>query len=307
MSPQLIRAAIVGLASASIPGLLIVGAELAGLGSWGIVSLGAAALVMLAGGAALLAIPFKRVRAGAAQIIAFSAIFVLSSIAFLIASGEARDTAFARLAERSEPVITAIKQYEATRGRPPANLDELIPSYLAEVPSTGMLAYPNYEYKAFPPEAAKKLHWYDLGSRNGRSFAGLRSYVDGDPEHAILVITTDQAGRILQVDADRLPTPLEENKFDPELWANQAQRMTMVRDLVATLDPVGQPFTKVANVLGSPDGTRTLLNAEWELRVPCSLGILNWDVFFYWPRETYPDYIYGGSVERIGKWAYVHE
>lgn len=47
--------------------------------------------------------------------------------------------------------------------------------------------------------------------------------------------------------------------------------------------------------------------SPWELRVPCGVGMLNWDVFFYWPTKKYPDYIYGGGVERMGDWAYVHE
>jgi hypothetical protein len=47
--------------------------------------------------------------------------------------------------------------------------------------------------------------------------------------------------------------------------------------------------------------------AGWELRVPCSSDPLNWDVFFYWPTRRYPTFIYGGSVKRIGEWAYVDE
>ena len=41
--------------------------------------------------------------------------------------------------------------------------------------------------------------------------------------------------------------------------------------------------------------------------MPSPNGIMDFDVFFYWPSETYPDAIYGGVVERIGDWAYVHE
>jgi hypothetical protein len=47
--------------------------------------------------------------------------------------------------------------------------------------------------------------------------------------------------------------------------------------------------------------------ALYELRVDCSLGGLNWDCCIYWPSEDYPESIYGGRTERIGKWAYVHE
>jgi hypothetical protein len=48
-------------------------------------------------------------------------------------------------------------------------------------------------------------------------------------------------------------------------------------------------------------------DSKWELSVPCSSNPLNWDVCFYWPSQKYPDQIYGGSVERIDDWAYVHE
>lgn len=45
----------------------------------------------------------------------------------------------------------------------------------------------------------------------------------------------------------------------------------------------------------------------WELSVPCSIGLLNWDIFFYWPSKNYPDHTYGGYTKKIGDWAYVHE
>lgn len=48
-------------------------------------------------------------------------------------------------------------------------------------------------------------------------------------------------------------------------------------------------------------------NAEFELGIECTSGGINFDRFFYWPSEQYPDFIYGGSVERIANWAYVHE
>jgi hypothetical protein len=55
--------------------------------------------------------------------------------------------AFERLAQRSRPLIQAIKQYEATYGAPPETLTDLVPTYLPEVPRTGMAAYPHYRYR----------------------------------------------------------------------------------------------------------------------------------------------------------------
>jgi hypothetical protein len=46
---------------------------------------------------------------------------------------------------------------------------------------------------------------------------------------------------------------------------------------------------------------------DWVLVADVSTGILNWDLFYYAPSESYPRSIQGGWVERIGRWAYVHE
>jgi hypothetical protein len=45
----------------------------------------------------------------------------------------------------------------------------------------------------------------------------------------------------------------------------------------------------------------------WALYVDTSSGIGNWDLFLYLPRQNYPRYGYGGGLERVGEWAYVHE
>ncbi len=66
-------------------------------------------------------------------------------------------------------------------------------------------------------------------------------------------------------------------------------------------------FVEIADVYGQSSGRRVADVSRWELRVDCSIGALNWDVFFYWPTRDYPDAIYGGPIERIADWAYVHE
>jgi hypothetical protein len=46
---------------------------------------------------------------------------------------------------------------------------------------------------------------------------------------------------------------------------------------------------------------------EYELRIDCTSGGINFDRFIYWPSEDYPDRIQGNGVERVRTWAYVHE
>ena len=57
-----------------------------------------------------------------------------------------RNVAFEALADRSSALVEAVKRYERDNETPPATLADLVPRYLAEVPHTGMSAYPEYEY-----------------------------------------------------------------------------------------------------------------------------------------------------------------
>jgi len=58
------------------------------------------------------------------------------------ASGMVREHQFKELSIRSEPLIFAVEAYNLARGAPPSDLRSLVPHYLAEVPTTGMGAYP---------------------------------------------------------------------------------------------------------------------------------------------------------------------
>ncbi len=51
-----------------------------------------------------------------------------------------------RFSDRSLPLIAAIKKYELANLAPPPSLQALVPTYLPAVPSTGMMAYPEYRY-----------------------------------------------------------------------------------------------------------------------------------------------------------------
>jgi hypothetical protein len=45
----------------------------------------------------------------------------------------------------------------------------------------------------------------------------------------------------------------------------------------------------------------------WALEVFTPSGGINFDTFLYFPLQNYPKHGHGGSLERIGDWAYVHE
>ncbi|WP_417378762.1 hypothetical protein [Gimesia sp.] len=45
----------------------------------------------------------------------------------------------------------------------------------------------------------------------------------------------------------------------------------------------------------------------WILVVRTPSGGPNWDMMLYFPKQDYPENGYGGWLERVGDWAYVHE
>jgi hypothetical protein len=45
----------------------------------------------------------------------------------------------------------------------------------------------------------------------------------------------------------------------------------------------------------------------YEISVKTPAGGFTFDQLVYWPEHSYPAHMYGGEIERIGSWAYVHE
>jgi type II secretory pathway pseudopilin PulG len=108
-----------------------------------------------------------------------------------------RRTGFERAAKNGTTLIHAIDAYINENGKPPKTLESLVPKHVSEITSTGLFAYPEFEY------APSNQHTY-------------------------------------------------------------------------------------------------------ELRIECGEG-LNWDRFFYWPDQNYPNGTYKREYERIGDWCYWHE
>lgn len=70
-----------------------------------------------------------------------------------------RSWAFELFTSRSLSVVDAIERYERATGRPPESLSDLMPTYLAEFPKTGMALYPDYEYEATSGPCSIKSKW----------------------------------------------------------------------------------------------------------------------------------------------------
>lgn len=79
----------------------------------------------------------------------------------LSAGSRARMLLIRRATIRAEPLLHAVEGYREDHGAYPGALDELQPEYLAEVPGTGMIGYPNFDYEP-PGEAAPEAGGYGL-------------------------------------------------------------------------------------------------------------------------------------------------
>jgi hypothetical protein len=89
---------------------------------------------------------FRRTRGVGARSLAVASIVlgVVGVCANL--ANDLRMRGFARLAERSAPLVSAIERYERDEGSPPRALSDLVPLFIEKVPGTGVRAYPTYDY-----------------------------------------------------------------------------------------------------------------------------------------------------------------
>ena len=112
-----------------------------------------------------------QIRPFAARILAGSVVYLFIGIAAAAFVYEVRTNAYARLAERSEPLVGAIHQFVEDKRKPPGTLQELVPDYLPEVPGTDMPVYPEYGYSTEPSR------WHDNSwSLYVRSPSGFMSF-----------------------------------------------------------------------------------------------------------------------------------
>ncbi len=95
---------------------------------------------------AIVGLAFRRTRFLSATVALCSVAHGAAFMASTEVAHRIRMDAFARLAERSKPLIASVRAYEQKHGQPPIVLSSLVPEFINAVPSTGMGGYPKYEY-----------------------------------------------------------------------------------------------------------------------------------------------------------------
>ncbi|MCP3867619.1 MAG: hypothetical protein GY703_05900 [Gammaproteobacteria bacterium] len=217
-----------------------------------------------------------------------------------------RKTQLTQTAENAQSLIDTVNQYIRFKGEPPDNLESMVPDFMSEVPEPGLPGCGRFKFLNL---GAGKLSvvWYDLGLRSGPQKSSRRLSVDGDPRHAILALTLNQNDIVIDARFERMPKNAGKLTFDSRQWKERSNRLEMALQLPDYMNLSKMPRTALEEQMGPPDGTRIQRDTPWELRVACPQGFTKRELFFYWPTEEYPEMIYGGDTEPVGRWVYVHK
>jgi hypothetical protein len=74
---------------------------------------------------------------------------------------------------------------------------------------------------------------------------------------------------------------------------------TYLAEIPAKLPPI--------EIITDPERLTAYGDTPWVLSAMVSKNLENWDLFIYFPDQEYPERGFGGVIERLGAWAYVHE
>jgi hypothetical protein len=99
---------------------------------------------------------FLRSRPGAIELVLFAVLYFACCLTGIRLSHQTRMIGMRDFTIRAKPLVAAIHQYERDHHTPPESLRDLVPEYLPAIPTTGMGAYPEFQYLT----GANCRHWY---------------------------------------------------------------------------------------------------------------------------------------------------
>ncbi len=92
-------------------------------------------------------LPFRWLRLATSTVTIVALGSLLASLPARSIGGELRRAEFKKVVEVGDRLILAIKDFTSVNDRPPASLDELVPTYIDAIPGTGYAAFPEFQYK----------------------------------------------------------------------------------------------------------------------------------------------------------------
>ena len=81
----------------------------------------------------------------------------------------------------------------------------------------------------------------------------------------------------------------------------------LVPDYLSVLPYTGMRACSEYQYETGPDTREGFNENPWVLRISPPVFGVGFDLVLYFPNQNYPEHGYGGSLERVGDWAYVHE
>jgi len=96
-------------------------------------------------------------------------------------------------------------------------------------------------------------------------------------------------------------------KYERDQGAPPERLATLVPDYLPALPGTGMRACSEYQYVTGPHTREEYAGNPWVLQVIPPVFGVGFDEVLYFPRQNYPQRGYGGSLERIGDWAYVHE
>lgn len=186
--------------------------------------------------------------------------------------------------EQGDSIVEAIEQYEATHGKPPTSLADLVPDLLPEIP---VLHGSGWEYQAFE-DHERKSYYFTAGSWD------------------VLVLDVNEEGRIREEWITQGPDPesCPRIPFDADMWKRGVSRLEMFWSLHDQMPFVGRNISEVESMLGPPSEVRLLRRTPWELSNHINYGLFaSRYTVWYLPGENYEDYYCCWDASRVSRWA----
>jgi hypothetical protein len=103
------------------------------------------------------------------------------------------------------------------------------------------------------------------------------------------------------------PLILAIHKYEREHSTPPPNLESLVPNYLPEIPTTGMAAYPVFSFHTGDDAQQEYFNNPWAVSILTPTSFLNFDELLYFPQQNYPEVGYGGWLERIGNWAYVHE
>lgn len=103
------------------------------------------------------------------------------------------------------------------------------------------------------------------------------------------------------------PLILAIHKYESEHSSPPPNLESLIPDYLPAIPATGMAAYPEYRYDTGDETKQDFFGNPWAVSILTPASFLNFDELLYFPKQNYPEVGYGGSLERIGDWAYVHE